>query len=101
MFKEFYFKILIPVKDTANPLSHHALASSNFFNWMQALAPVKAKINIFNELHVEKKIQWLAIVYVKMDKLLRIIIENWRNTTDLKNESHLRPRKHWTIKKKQ
>ena len=43
MSKEFYFKILIPVKDTANPLSHHALASLNFFNWMQALAPVKAK----------------------------------------------------------
>ena len=34
MFKEFYFKILIPVKDTANPLSHHALASLNVFNWM-------------------------------------------------------------------
>ena len=33
-----YFKIL--AKDTANPLSHHAMASLNFFNWMQALAPV-------------------------------------------------------------
>ena len=33
-----YFKIL--AKDTANPLSHHAIASLNFFNWMQALAPV-------------------------------------------------------------
>ena len=32
-----YFKIL--AKDTANPLSHHALASLNFFNWMKALAP--------------------------------------------------------------
>ena len=59
MFKEFYFKILIPVKDTANPLSHHALASLNFFNWMQALAPVKAK----------KK--WCAIAYVKMDKIIK------------------------------
>ena len=36
------FEILIPVKDTANPLSHHALASLNFFIWMQALAPVTA-----------------------------------------------------------
>ena len=33
-----YFKIL--AKDTANPLSHHALASLNFFNWMKALAPI-------------------------------------------------------------
>ena len=39
---EIYFKILIPVKDTANPLSHQALASLYFFIWMQALAPVKA-----------------------------------------------------------
>ena len=38
----YYFQLSIPVKDTANPLSHHALASLNFFNWMQALAPVKA-----------------------------------------------------------
>ena len=43
MYKEIYFKILIPVKDTANPLSHHALASLNFFNWIEALAPVKAQ----------------------------------------------------------
>ena len=42
MFKGIYFQVSIPVKDTANPLSHHALASLNFFNWMQALAPVKA-----------------------------------------------------------
>ena len=39
-FREF--KISALVKDTANPLSHHALASSNFFNLMQAIAPVKA-----------------------------------------------------------
>ena len=37
-------KILIPVKDTANPLSHHVLASLNFCNWMQAFAPVKDKV---------------------------------------------------------
>ena len=43
MYKEIYFKILIPVKDTANPLSHHALASLNFFNWIEALAPAKAQ----------------------------------------------------------
>ena len=43
MYKEIYFKIVIPVKDTANPLSHHALASLNFFNWIEALAPVKAQ----------------------------------------------------------
>ena len=41
-FKEIYFKMVIPVKDTANPLSHHALASLYFFIWIQALAPVKA-----------------------------------------------------------
>ena len=28
----YYFQLSIPVKDTANPLSHHALASLNFFN---------------------------------------------------------------------
>ena len=43
MFKKIYFQLSIAVKDTANPLSHHTLASSNFFNWMQALAPVKAQ----------------------------------------------------------
>ena len=32
MFKEIYFKILIPEKDTTNPLSHQALASLYFFN---------------------------------------------------------------------
>lgn len=32
-----------PVKDTANPLSHHVMASSNFFNCTQALAPVNTK----------------------------------------------------------
>ena len=32
-----------PVKDTANPLSHHVIASSNFFNCTQALAPVNTK----------------------------------------------------------
>lgn len=34
MFKEYNFKIVIRVKDTANPLTHHALALLNFFNWM-------------------------------------------------------------------
>ena len=43
MFKKIHFQLSIAVKDTANPLSHHTLASSNFFNWMQALAPVKAQ----------------------------------------------------------
>ena len=33
----------IPVKDTVNPLSHQVLASLNFFNCTQALAPVKVK----------------------------------------------------------
>ena len=32
------------VKDTANPLSHHVMASSNFFNCTQALAPVNTKV---------------------------------------------------------
>ena len=40
---EITTKISIPVKDTANPFSHHVLASSNFFNWMQALAPERHK----------------------------------------------------------
>ena len=38
-----YNKITISVKDTVNPLSHQVLASLNFFNCMQALAPVKVK----------------------------------------------------------
>ena len=42
MFKEIFFQILIIVKDTANPLSHHAKTSLKYFNWMQALAPAKA-----------------------------------------------------------
>ena len=33
----------IPVKDTVKPLSHQVLASLNFFNCTQALAPVKVK----------------------------------------------------------
>ena len=87
MFKEFYFKILIPVKDTANPLSHHALASLNFFNGMQALAPVKAK---------KKKDSQLLML--KRTKLLRIIIKKCRYPTDLKDESYLRASKNLTIK---
>ena len=86
MFKEFYFKILIPVKDTANPLSHHALASLNFFNWMQALAPVKAKKNDSQ------------LLMLKRTKLLRIIIKKCRYPTDLKDESYLRASKNLTIK---
>lgn len=35
--------ISAPVKDTANPLSHHVMASSHFFNCTQALAPVNTK----------------------------------------------------------
>ena len=31
------------VKDTANPLSHHVMASSNLSKWTQALAPVNEK----------------------------------------------------------
>lgn len=38
-----YNKITLPVKDTVNPLSHQVLASLNFFNCTQALAPVKIK----------------------------------------------------------
>ena len=30
-------------KDTANPLSHQVMASWNFFNWTQALAPVNTE----------------------------------------------------------
>lgn len=36
-------KMTIPVKDTVKPLSHQVLASLNFFNCTQALAPVKVK----------------------------------------------------------
>ena len=36
-------KMTIPVKDTVNPLSHQVLASLNFFNCTQALAPVKVR----------------------------------------------------------
>ena len=35
--------ISAPLKDTANPLSHHVMASSNVFNSTQALAPVNTK----------------------------------------------------------
>ena len=38
--------LLAPVKDTANPLSHHVTASLIFFNHKQALAPVKVKSKI-------------------------------------------------------
>ena len=31
------------LKDTANPLSHHMIASSNLSKWTQALAPVNEK----------------------------------------------------------
>ena len=31
------------LKDTANPLSHHVMASSNLAKWKQALAPVNEK----------------------------------------------------------
>ena len=89
MFKEFYFKTSIPVKDTANPLSHHTLASLNFFNWMQALAPVKAK---------KKDSQLLML---KWTKLLRIIIEKCRYPTDLKDESYFHASKNLTIKKQE
>ena len=33
-------------KDTANPLSHQVMASSNFFNWTQALAPVNKQSTV-------------------------------------------------------
>ena len=34
------------VKDTANPFSHHVMASSNWFSWAHALAPnKKEKLN--------------------------------------------------------
>lgn len=35
--------ISAPLKDTANPLSHHVMASSSVFNSTQALAPVNTK----------------------------------------------------------
>ena len=35
--------ISAPLKDTANPLSHKVMASSNVFNSTQALAPVNTK----------------------------------------------------------
>lgn len=31
------------MKDTANPLSHHVIASSNWLSWTQALAPNDVK----------------------------------------------------------
>ena len=33
-------------KDTANPLSHQVMASSNFFNWRQALAPANTQSTV-------------------------------------------------------
>lgn len=35
--------ISAPLKDTANPLSHHVMALSNVFNCTQALAPANTK----------------------------------------------------------
>ena len=35
--------ISAPLKDTANPLSHHVMASSSVFNSTQALPPVNTK----------------------------------------------------------
>lgn len=37
-----FFKILIPLKDTSDSLSHHAAPSLNVFRWMQVLSPAKA-----------------------------------------------------------
>ena len=34
------YKLKIPSKDTANPLSHQVIASSNLFSLTQAVAPV-------------------------------------------------------------
>ena len=34
------YKLKIPSKDTANPLSHQVIASSNLFSSTQAVAPV-------------------------------------------------------------
>ena len=74
MFKKIYFQLSIAVKDTANPLSHHTLASSNFFNWMQALAPVKAQNSdvsyktFFMRTDKEKK-YWFVFFYFKVVRI--------------------------------
>ena len=94
-----YFQISIPVKDTLNPISHHALASLNFFNWMQALAPVKAwSTDVTNKTFL-MSCRWRKILirgfYIKI-KWIKIIY--WSYPTDLKDESYFCRKKNSAIK---
>ena len=99
IFTKIYFQLSIPIKDTANPLSHHTLASSNLFNWMQAFAPVKAKntdvsYKTFLMSGRERKI----LIRIFCFKISIIVIGNWSYPTDLKDASCLPSSKNWTIK---
>ena len=66
-------------KDTANPLSHHVMASSNLAKWTQALAPVNEK----------KSTVKLQLTYLGFNfKLGLKVLQPWYLTT-----SYSRPNK--------
>ena len=67
------------LKDTANPLSHHMIASSNLSKWTQALAPVNEK----------KSTVKLQLTYLGFNfKLGLKVLQPWYLTT-----SYSRPNK--------
>ena len=75
-------KLKIPSKDTANPLSHQVIASSNLFSLTQAVAPIG------ND--TKKQISTIAQLQEKNNKPLKAVSLDQKNENKTKKTKRKR-----------